>query len=468
MRRYLIFILALITASCSITGKYKSLPEVKAWNKDILEFENADKSSNYSDEAVLFAGSSSIRLWNTLDMDMAPYQVIQRGYGGAKLSDFAVYANRIFSPHSCSAIVIFIANDITGSADDKSPEEVAKLFRSVLKTIRLNHRETPVFWVEITPTPLRWKVWPEIQKANNLIRKFCESNKNTYFINTAASFLDITGNPELSYFKSDRLHLTPKGYEVWTKIIKSELKKIIPMTFPQIIAHRGASYLAPENTVASAKLAWELGTDAVETDIYLSKDDRIIVSHDGNTRRTTGKNYKIRETLSDTLRILDAGSLKNEKYKGEKLPFLEEIIETVPDGKKLVIEIKCGSEVLPMLKETITRYGTNRKFDFISFDLKTIADTKIAFPANSCYWLCSDSSLLRKNIEMVSKTGLNGVSLSYSIINKKSASMIEALGLELFTWTVDNPEEAKRLISLGVKGITTNRPGWMQEQLNNF
>jgi glycerophosphoryl diester phosphodiesterase len=465
MRRYLLIILALATVACSPIGKYKSLPEVKAWDKDIQAFEQADKSKKYPLDAVLFAGSSSIRLWSDLEKDMAPYPVIQKGYGGAKLSDFAVYAGRIIDPHPCRAIVIFIANDITGSVDDKTPEEVSGLFKSVLKIIRATHRETPVFWIEVTPTPLRWKAWPEIRKANDLIRKICETSKNTYFINTSNAFLDATGNPDPSFFISDRLHLSISGYKVWTKIIKQELNKVIPMPRPEIIAHRGASFIAPENTVSSAKLAWELGTDAVEADIYLSKDNRIMVSHDPNTRRITGKSYTIRETLSDTLRTLDAGAYKNEKYKGEKIPFLEEIIATVPEGKKLVIEIKCGSEVLPLLRYTIDQHGANRNFNFISFDFQTISDAKKTFPDNSCYWLCSDTLIYKKNIDLIPKAGLEGVSLNYNIINGKTVTMAEAFGLELFSWTVDNPEEAKRLISLGVKGITTNRPGWMQEQL---
>jgi glycerophosphoryl diester phosphodiesterase len=465
MRRFIFIILALATAACSPIGKYKSLPEVKAWELDIQAFEQLDRSTEYPGDAVLFAGSSSIRLWTNLEQDMAPYPVIQRGYGGAKLSDFAVYADRIFDPHPCRAIVIFIANDITGSADDKTPEEVAGLFNSVLKSIRSGHRDTPVFWIEVTPTPLRWKVWPEIRKANDLIRVNCEKGKNTYFINTANSFLDGNGNPDPSFFLSDRLHLTKKGYEVWTKIIKQELNKVVPMPRPEIIAHRGASFIAPENTVSSAKLAWELGADAVEADIYLSKDNRIIVSHDSNTRRTTGKSYSIANTPADTLRKLDAGSFKDERYKGEKIPFLEEIIETVPKGKKLVVEIKCGSEVLPFLRQTIDQYGANKNFNFIAFDFQTISDAKKIFPGNSCFWLCSDTLILRKNIELVPKAGLEGVSLNYSIINQKIASITRALGLDLFSWTVDKPEDAKRLISLGVKGITTNRPGWLEDQM---
>ncbi len=234
----------------------------------------------------------------------------------------------------------------------------------------------------------------------------------------------------------------------------------------EIIGHRGESYLAPENTLASSKLAWSVGADAVETDIYLTKDNRIICSHDANTKRTTGVSLAIKETSSKELRKLDAGSFKDKKYKGEKLPFLSELIKAVPEGKELVVEIKCGSEVLPYLKKDIGRYGKNRSFVFIAFDFKTISDAKKVFPGNKCYWLCSNPALFEKTLPQVPGAGLDGVSLSFGIINEKVAADVRNLNLELFTWTVDDPAEALRLMDLGVKGITTNRPGWLREQLS--
>ena len=238
------------------------------------------------------------------------------------------------------------------------------------------------------------------------------------------------------------------------------------LTFSQveIIAHRGASWLAPENTVASAKLAWEKGADAVECDIWLTKDNRIICSHDGNTKRTTGQDFNVSETTSKVLRKLDAGSFKDEKYKGEKLPFLEELIKTMPQGKELVVEIKCKSEILPWLQKVINKYEKTGKFVFICFDFQTITDTKKTFPGNKCYWLCSNGELLDKTFESVPGAGLEGVSLNYSLINGDVMKKAESLRLEVYSWTVDDPAEARRLIALGVKGITTNRPGWLEEQ----
>jgi hypothetical protein len=227
MRRYILLLFSFAILSCSPVRKYQSLPEVKAWENDIQKFEQLDKSERYSEDAILFAGSSSILLWSTLEKDMAPYPVIQRGYGGARLSDFVVYAGRIFDPHPCKAIVIFVANDISGSDKDKSPQEVSRLFRNVLKTIRKTHPETPVFWIAITPTASRWKVWPEIEKANNLIKDICDKKTNAYFIRTDYSFLNESGKPNDELFRTDRLHLSDKGYAVWTEIIKKELNRIL-------------------------------------------------------------------------------------------------------------------------------------------------------------------------------------------------------------------------------------------------
>jgi hypothetical protein len=212
MRRYIILLISFILLSCSPIIKYQNLPEVKFWEKDIQKFEQLDKSEKYPENAILFAGSSSIRFWTSLGKDMTPYQVIQRGYGGAKLTDFVVYAGRIFNPHQCKAIVLFIANDITGSDKDKTPSEVAVLFRNVLKTIRKVHPTTPVFWIAITLTESRWKVWPEIQKANALIKEICNKERNTYFINTDYAFLNEKGLPKDELFRDDKLHPSEKGY----------------------------------------------------------------------------------------------------------------------------------------------------------------------------------------------------------------------------------------------------------------
>lgn len=238
---------------------------------------------------------------------------------------------------------------------------------------------------------------------------------------------------------------------------------------PAIIAHRGASYLAPENTIASANLAWELNADAVEVDVYLSSDNRVVVIHDKTTKRTClgKKSMKIANTPSEVLRTLDAGVWKDETYQGEKIPFLSEIIETVPSQKKLVVEIKCGSEVLPHLKRVVENSGKQEQIVFIAFGWNTILDTKKVFPENKCYWLSSVKIGLKNKMEQAAERGLEGVNLNHKIIDEGVMQMAAENNLEVLTWTVDDPAEAERLAKLGVAGITTNRPGWMREQLKD-
>ena len=226
-RTLLLLILSVFLASCASLGKYRGLAEVKAWESEIEKFEQLDVAKSYPSDAIMFAGSSSIRLWSTLGKDMLPYNVIQRGYGGAKLSDFAVYADRILYPHQCQAIVIFIANDITGSDNDKSPLEVSQLFRKTLYIIRRQFKDTPVFWVSVTPTPLRWHVWPEIKEAGDMIREICEDHRNTHYIDTERYFTNANGLPRAELFLDDRLHLNEEGYRVWSSLIKNELNKIL-------------------------------------------------------------------------------------------------------------------------------------------------------------------------------------------------------------------------------------------------
>lgn len=234
---------------------------------------------------------------------------------------------------------------------------------------------------------------------------------------------------------------------------------------PIIIAHRGSSFAAPENTVAAAKLAWKQDADAVELDIYLTLDHRVMVMHDSNTKRTTGQAYPISETSSEILRTLDAGSWKSDQYKGEKIPFLEEMIATVPANKKMLIEIKCGIEVLPYLQQVVEECGKKDQLIFIAFGREIILAAKQFFPSNKCYWLSSSATDVSVKISEAAQKGLDGINLNNKIIDQETVKKAKELGLEVFSWTIDDPEEAKRLIQLGVSGITTNRPDLIRQSI---
>lgn len=232
------------------------------------------------------------------------------------------------------------------------------------------------------------------------------------------------------------------------------------------IAHRGASYDAPENTVAAARLAWETGADAVEIDVYLASDNRVVVIHDKDTQRTCGgKNFVIKTTPSVVLRDLDAGIWKGEQFKGERIPYIEEVIATVPEGKMLVVEIKCGSEVIPHLERIIGKSEKKGQIVFICFGWETIVNVKKAFPDNKAYWLSGSKQAAIKKLDEIAALGIEGIDMQYQAIDEELVTLAKEKNLEVLAWTVDNPKEAKRLNALGVTWITTNRPAWLKEQL---
>ena len=215
----------LVFTSCSPLRKYKEKDRKWAY-PEIQAFERLDKTQTYAEDAILFIGSSSIRLWKTLEEDMKPYPVIQRGYGGAHFRDMVFFTDRILADHPLSMVVCFVANDISGSGKDGTPQEVLKLFKYFIKQVRAKHPSIPIMQVAITPTQSRWRLWPQINLVNQLIKDYCEKTENLYFINTVPEFLDERGKPKPQWFVGDHLHLNKKGYEVWNRIIKGEIEKV--------------------------------------------------------------------------------------------------------------------------------------------------------------------------------------------------------------------------------------------------
>lgn len=232
MKRLLILALSISIFSCSSSKNVvkedpakKFVESAQMWENEILALEKKDRENTYPDNSILFIGSSSIRLWKNIEKDMAPYPVIQRGVGGAKLSDILVYENRLVNAHRFRAIVIYVGNDIHGSAQDRTPEEVLDIYKDLVTSIRKDHKSTPIFFIGITPTESRWKVWEPTHQANELIKTYSARNKNLHFIETSAAFLGANGMPKSSLFVEDKLHLSQDGYDIWAEIIKHELNK---------------------------------------------------------------------------------------------------------------------------------------------------------------------------------------------------------------------------------------------------
>ncbi len=244
----------------------------------------------------------------------------------------------------------------------------------------------------------------------------------------------------------------------------------------EIIAHRGASHDAPENTVASTKLGFKQKADAVEVDIYFTKDGKIAVIHDSTTKRTTGVDGKVQEMTLPELQKLDAGSWKDKKYAGEKIPTLDDILKARAKGKKIVIEIKDDHELTPELIASLKRTKTTPQDALIiCFQYPTLKYIKQQLPEYTCLWLASykpDKKTgkvapdLDEMIRLCKVAGFEGINLDQKWpIDAAFAKKVHDAGLKLYVWTVDDAALAKRLADAGVDGITTNRPEWLREQL---
>jgi lysophospholipase L1-like esterase len=197
------------------------------WEKEIQSLEARNESEVLPTDGILFIGSSSIRRWHDIAVDMAPYRTIQRGYGGAKYSDLAVYAQRLIQPHRYRALVVFVGNDVSGKETDQTPAQVEQLVRYVVGVSHAHQPGAPVFLIEVTPTEKRWEVWDRIRDVNARLREVALSTADTYFIPTASHFLLPSGTPRVELFVEDKLHLSEQGYDVWSELIRRRLDDVL-------------------------------------------------------------------------------------------------------------------------------------------------------------------------------------------------------------------------------------------------
>jgi len=247
-------------------------------------------------------------------------------------------------------------------------------------------------------------------------------------------------------------------------LIAQDPAKELPVTF---VGHRGASYLAPENTLASIKLAWELGADGAECDIMLSSDQKVVLFHDKNSKKLCGENYTIKETPWEKLKSLHVIPRETNlpEYSHETIPLLEDVLACIPENRMLVIEIKTGPEILPYLQRVIKEHWKSGNISFIAFDFETIRQTKALYPELPCYYLSMFKSDFNKHMDDAVKIGLDGMNLRHNIIDRELVERCHSSGLDLWCWTVNDPETALKMQELGVSAITTDRPAWLKSNM---
>ena len=208
-------------------NKPKSEEGVLRYQNDINKFDSLNNAEVYSKDAVLFLGSSYIRMWKNIRQDIGYNDIIHRGFGGSNLRDVAYYIKRIVYPHQPKAIFMYVGNDIVDNPKDKSPDQVLEYFKYVVKVIREKYPTIPIAWLQISPSEKRWGAWDKVKAANSLIKSYCETQQQLFFVSFENSFLDQDKQPIKSLYLSDKLYYNEEGYKVRGAAIKDQFFKII-------------------------------------------------------------------------------------------------------------------------------------------------------------------------------------------------------------------------------------------------
>lgn len=220
-----------------------------------------------------------------------------------------------------------------------------------------------------------------------------------------------------------------------------------------IIAHRGALAYEPENTLRAIKRALDFGADFVEVDVRLSRDGHVVVIHDERVDRTTNGRGYVKDMTLDQLRRLDAGF-------GEKTPTLEEALDTVKERAILIIEIKVP-EVVEKVVRTLEEKGMTGEVIVSSFYQGAVKRVKNLNPKIKTGIIYSFRPL--KSDRLATEVGAEVLFPNYRYVDKTMVKEAHKQGLAIYPWTIDDPDEAKRLLKTGVDGVATNKPDLLED-----
>ena len=188
------------------------------WEQTAAVFDAADREHAPPPGGVLFVGSSSIRLWDSLQNDFAALPVvINRGFGGSKLSDCVHHLDRLVFPYRPRLVLVYAGdNDL---AAGRTADDILARFKAFAEGVHAELPETRIAFISIKPSPARAALIPEVRRANALVRDYAATLPNTEFIDVFTPMLGIDGRPRTELFREDALHLNARGYELWRTVI---------------------------------------------------------------------------------------------------------------------------------------------------------------------------------------------------------------------------------------------------------
>jgi lysophospholipase L1-like esterase len=197
-------------------------PDPARFENEIAAFEHWDRQNYFPEGAILFVGSSSIRMWPTAE-SLPNLPVINRGFGGSHISDVNHFAERIVLKYSPRLIVFYSGdNDIESG---KSPQQVLDDFQEFAKLVNEKLPKTRIIYLPIKPSIARWTKWPQMQGVNTHVKQLWQSDERIIYVDTASPMLGEDGQPRGELFLDDGLHLNAKGYALWTETLRPVLDR---------------------------------------------------------------------------------------------------------------------------------------------------------------------------------------------------------------------------------------------------
>lgn len=246
----------------------------------------------------------------------------------------------------------------------------------------------------------------------------------------------------------------------------------------KLIAHRGASLEAPENTLHAIQLAWQERADGVEVDVQTSKDGRCLLMHDETLERTAGLTGRVADQTWDILRAADAGSWKGPRWRHCSIPLLRDVLRVVPNGRHIYLELKGDREMLaPLAADFEVACPPHDRVRFVGFSPRLLREVKHLLPAFPVYWNVEPQhtrgaphdwraeSLCAQAI----RDGFQGLSVGWcEAVNAEFIQAVREHQLGLVVWTVDDEHVAQRLRAAGLPELMTNRPGYLRHKLQGM
>jgi hypothetical protein len=220
-----------VALGLAVVGLYAGLRDQRSASTDpafferaIQDFEAQDRATPPEPGAIVFVGSSSIRFWNTLERDMAPLRVLERGFGGAHMAHVVHNADRIVLAYEPSAVVVYAGDNDLAEGSGKTVADVVTGFETLVRLLRQDRPGLPIYFIAIKPSPLRWERWPQMRRANQRIEERAREDPRLTVLDVATPMLEGEGGPPPSaLFAEDGLHLSASGYALWADVVRPRL-----------------------------------------------------------------------------------------------------------------------------------------------------------------------------------------------------------------------------------------------------